>query len=118
MKVYLAGPMRGYPQFNFPAFDEATALLRGQGHDVFSPAERDRDVDNFDPEKDKVKSLSYYMQFDLPEVCKADAVVCLPGWEKSQGARLEVHVARELGKFIYDFVKKQDSFYVMPIPGW
>lgn len=26
-----------------------------------------------------------------------DAVVVMPGWEASQGARLEVHVARECG---------------------
>jgi len=39
MKLYLAGPMRGYPEFNHPAFHAAAAELRASGHAVFNPAE-------------------------------------------------------------------------------
>jgi hypothetical protein len=101
MRLYLAGPMRGYPEFNFPAFREATRRLRGLGHQVFSPAERD-EAEGFDPTKDQALSLAYYMACDLPAVCRSDAIAVLPGWEKSQGARLEVHVARECGHPVLD----------------
>lgn len=95
-RVYLAGPMRGLPEYNFPAFHAAARALRNAGLIVWSPAERD-EAEGFDPQTDEAKPLKYYMQFDLAAVCAADAVVVLPDWEQSQGARLEVYVARECG---------------------
>ena len=41
MKLYLAGPMRGVPEFNFPAFFRAAAQLEREGHIVFNPAAKD-----------------------------------------------------------------------------
>jgi hypothetical protein len=49
MKVYLAGPMTGYPRWNFDAFDEAARQLRSDGHDVVSPHELDLER-GFDPD--------------------------------------------------------------------
>lgn len=96
-RLYLAGPMRGYPAYNFPAFHAAAAALRAKGCEVWSPAEHDLST-GFDPANDTAKELSCYMERDLAEVCRADAVAVLPGWEKSTGAKLEVHVARVVGK--------------------
>jgi len=97
MKIYLAGPMRGLPEFNFPAFFAAAKDLRKRGWEVFNPAERDLNRDHFNPKTDAAKPMAYYMQYDLRAVCRSDAVVVLPGFRKSKGARLEVHVAREIG---------------------
>ena len=39
---YVSGPMTGYPDLNYPAFDSFTADYRRKGHIVISPAEHDR----------------------------------------------------------------------------
>jgi hypothetical protein len=104
LKLYLAGPMRGIPLYNFPAFFAAAKELRSKGHEVWSPAENDVEVDGFDPvanpdaERKQQWTLSHYMERDLPVICRVDAIAVLPGWEASEGARLEVMVARQLGK--------------------
>lgn len=116
-KVYLAGPMRGLPRYNFDAFDRAAKYLREDGYAVFSPAERDRDA-GFNPDNGTAQPLDYYMQFDLPEVCRADIIVVLDDWEKSQGARLEVLVARRLNKPIFRIVMFKDDTAGGPIDAW
>jgi nucleoside 2-deoxyribosyltransferase len=98
-KIYLAGPMRGYPEYNFPAFAAAAEKLRSQGYEVWSPHERDL-ADGFDPKTDEALSMSFYMKQDLPAVCDADWVAVLPGWEESEGVQIELGVARALGKLI------------------
>lgn len=100
--AYLAGPMRGIHEYNFPAFYAAAAALRKHGLDVWSPAENDVNQDGFDPAKDTAHPMRHYMKRDLPAVLNADMVCVLPGWEKSQGAQLEVHVARACGIPVYN----------------
>jgi hypothetical protein len=43
--------MRGIPEYNFPAFREATAWLRANGWAIFSPAERDENDPDIDHEE-------------------------------------------------------------------
>lgn len=102
MKVYLAGPMRNLPAFNFPAFHTAAAALRLFGHDVWNPAEHD-EASGFNPHTDEPKPLKHYMVTDLAKVCESDAVVVLPGWQKSQGATLEMFVAQVVGVRVLEY---------------
>lgn len=99
MKIYLAGPMRGIPEFNFPAFHAAAKLLRYRGNEVFNPAERD-EQEGFNPKEhpagDMTKaleggfSLRKALAADTEYIClHADAIAMLPGWEHSGGARAE-----------------------------
>lgn len=98
VKGYLAGPMRGYPQFNFPLFDAAAALLRGDGHEVISPAEHDRES-GFDEVHDDESTfdLRAAILWDLKVITESEVVWLLPGWQRSAGCRVEVALADLLG---------------------
>lgn len=110
--VYIAGPMRGYPQFNFPAFDKAAALGRSLGWTVISPAEMDRDAGIDEKENDTPdfhpSKIRVFMRRDakvLIDVLKAedgDAIALLPNWHKSMGARAELALATWGGLMIVD----------------
>ncbi|MEY4376246.1 MAG: hypothetical protein RJB26_796 [Pseudomonadota bacterium] len=85
-RVYLSGPMTGIAENNFPAFHEWAARLRADGFDVVSPAEL--------PEGDTWEAC---LRKDMRELPTCDAIALMPGWERSKGAHLELHVAHRLG---------------------
>jgi hypothetical protein len=89
--------MRGYPDYNFPAFGRAAAKIRDLGHTVWSPAERDLKDNKANPLKGNMQELKYYMKHDLVAVLDSDVVVLLDGWKESIGACLEQHVAEVCG---------------------
>ena len=110
MKIYIAGPMRGIPEFNFPAFYAAEELLKNQGHEPFNPARRDNDTHGTDISKGNVTgdesiaaaqhgfNLREALGADLAYITgTADAVALLPGWENSKGAIAERATAVALG---------------------
>lgn len=115
MKIYVAGPMRGIPEFNFPAFHVAAAKLRAEGHLVFNPAERDIQHHGVDISKGNINgceeqaakqhgfNLREALKDDLEFIClHAEAVAVLPGWESSKGAQAEVATAKALGLAIIE----------------
>jgi len=86
-RIYVAGPMTGYPDLNFPLFQAVAADLRLLGNEVVNPAEL-----NSDPSK----GWHDCMRVDIRELVTCDAILMLPGWEKSKGATLERHIATAL----------------------
>jgi hypothetical protein len=93
MIVYIAGPMTGLPEFNYPAFHQAAAELRVRGFRVLNPADTERD----NPTPGIPQPWNWYMRRTLRMVIGSDAVCLLPGWQGSRGALLEVEVAEALG---------------------
>lgn len=85
---YIAGPMTGLPDLNFPEFNKHAATLREAGFHVENPAEI-----NPDP----TATWEDCMRVDIPRLVTCDAILLLPGWEKSRGASLEAHIAKNLG---------------------
>ena len=93
-RVYLAGPMTGLPDYNYPAFNAAAAALRSQGLHVENPADHGV-VDGAE--------WADYLRHDLGRLATCEAVYLLPGWHHSKGATLEVHIATALGMEIRPF---------------
>ncbi len=96
MKIYIAGPMRGIPEHNYPAFDNARDELQAQGFSPVSPADLDREAGvPTDPE------ASIDIRACLRRACEAllecDAIGLLEGWEDSLGARAEASLAAAAG---------------------
>jgi len=92
-RVYIAGPMTGLPELNFPAFHAAAAELRTRGFEVVNPAEVNPDAG---------MPWAECMRRDIPELLTCHTVAVLPGWEQSRGATLEVHIAMQLGMQVWD----------------
>lgn len=124
MKVYLAGPMTGIPQMNFPAFDAAAKDLRARGYEVVSPAELDSPVSRAAALAATDGDLSSYsretgetwgdlLARDVKIIADegVEGIVVLPGWEKSRGARLETFVARLCDLPIYAYNYAPDYLF-------
>ncbi len=115
--VYVAGPMTGYENFNFPAFDQCRDYVNGiekgrkapQPLAAVSPADMDR-AHGFDevaasqtPVGAKVSPTFFQdcMRRDIELVSQAFAIILMAGWKQSTGANIELFVARQCGVHIW-----------------
>lgn len=98
-RVYLAGPMRGHADFNFPAFTAAAARLRREGYFVFSPAEKGQEavLDKNPGLQDDMNFRREVFKYDAIAICESDIIALLPGWEASSGARAEWALSAAIG---------------------
>lgn len=85
-RVYIAGPMSGLPEFNYPAFHAEAARLRKLGYHVENPAE-----------KKEQPTWAAYMRQAITYMLTCEIVALLPGWTESRGATLERYIAQQLG---------------------
>lgn len=88
MTIYIAGPMTGLPDNNYPAFRSAADALADRGHEVEDPSLNENPTPG---------DYHGWLRAGLAQLIRCDAVALLPGWEASGGARLEVTVAATLG---------------------
>ena len=99
-KMYLSGPMTGFPNYNHELFNRVAEEFRQVGFSVCSPAEF------FDG--DITKERKEYMREAVKYMLEADTIVLLPGWQESKGARLEAAIATELELTIVEYVEEED----------
>ena len=108
--LYLAGPMRGIPQYNFPAFDEMRDLVNAtEGYEAISPADLDRKRGH-DPARlpedhdwSSFDGMGAALSEDVAVIARCDGLLVLDGWERSTGTAAEILCAFALRKFIYRF---------------
>lgn len=90
MKYYLAGPMTGLPEYNFPMFEKVAEYLRNGGLEIVSPHE----IDHGETLETRGRGLyATYIRAGLKLLLDCDGIIMLPGWKDSGGARLELYVA-------------------------
>lgn len=99
---YLAGPMTGYPQFNFPAFYHAARTLRERGYTIVTPTELDSNevvIAALQSKNGEIRDLPRVetwgdmLSRDVKIIAdECGGVILLSGWEKSKGAKLEAFV--------------------------
>mgnify|MGYP000005629026 FL=1 len=109
--IYVAGPMRGHHDYNYPAFDRQTRVLKAQGWKVVNPADMDRSQfqpDNsphdFDPDinYEDQEFMRDALKRDMVAICDdCTAIYMMAGWESSKGAKAEHALAKALGLDIY-----------------
>ena len=112
MRFYIAGPMSGYKNWNFPAFDRAKQELLANGHWPLSPA----DLDRFWGLREEINTLPDWFDRadallrDFELIKHSDGIYLLEGWSDSSGAKAEVAFAEAIGKAIYLEVKGVPNF--------
>lgn len=101
-EAYVAGPMSGLPEFNFPAFFAAQHELERRGWKVWNPADKDGEDEavtgtpNGDAAAAIAKGFDFRKAFlwDCEKIIYGDAILMLKNWERSPGARAEHAVAQ------------------------
>jgi hypothetical protein len=94
MKLYLAGPMTGYPNDNVPAFAEMGARLRAAGYEVVIPCEGHEETQH-------TRTWEEWLALDFALVLGCDGIATLDGWTNSAGATREATLALTLGRPLY-----------------
>lgn len=106
--VYLAGPMSGVPEFNHVGFADAEAYAAERGWRVVSP--RSTDPTHEGPcgggEMQATAAGAHpwecWVKASLRMMLTCQAVLLLPGWQASRGARLERSVAESCGMHVME----------------
>lgn len=103
-RIYIAGPMTGYPYYNYKSFHDVESQLNAAGYQyINNPARHFHGNQELPWETYIAKAIDVIMN--------SEAVVVLPGWYKSVGARLEIAIATAIGNVVYSAIKETEDTY-------
>jgi len=109
MKVYIAGRMKGLEDYNRKNFIQAEKYLKRIGFkEVINPYKLSLKL----KEKLNLKEFtdikrSRYLKNDIKELIECDVIALLPSYVNSKGAKMELHIARELRMGIF-YINEED----------
>lgn len=93
-RIYISGPMTGKPDYNRAAFNIVAQRLRALNLYAMNPVELNAHL--------KEPTWHACLRNDIKALVDCNVLVLLPGWEESAGARLEVHIAKQLGIWVFE----------------
>ena len=98
-RIYVSGPMCGVEEYQGRFWAFADAIDRCGGYAVVNPAGfAVKDSSNTD-----LLDRDDWLAIDLKVLEKCDAIFMMPGWRRSEGARMEYEQAKELELTIHGF---------------
>jgi nucleoside 2-deoxyribosyltransferase len=104
MLIYVAGPYRGDVDGNIAKARAVAAQCYLAGFDVICPHMNTAKMD-----EDTGLPDSFWLQTTLNLLRRCDAVVLVPGWEKSQGTLAEIEYAESVGMPVWKSVESIPS---------
>lgn len=107
LKIYIAGPMSGYPDGNFAAFDLKEKQLLACGWDVISPAQMDRKA-GVHPDKLGEYDYQECANRDVEALMLCDAIYFMAGFQFSKGACWERALAKHQNIKRYYEIPRED----------
>ena len=99
-KVFLSGPMTGYPGYNFQRFNLAEKQLADAGIECVNPVHICKKYKEEHVLADKAVFDKMIAEEQEAER-ECDAILLLDGWQMSKGVRLELKIALEMDMQIF-----------------
>lgn len=110
---YLAGPMSGYPEYNFKEFARHAQMLRDFGLKIASPHEIDHGET---PETRGSLPYQTYIDAGMKLLESCGGIILIAGWPQSSGACAELSRAIDLGMpsyFACEYSEYPDDTYLL-----
>lgn len=111
MRLYIAGPMTGLPERNYPAFMGAERHLAEAGYEVENPATNK-------PAVEGTPTWLDFMRMSLVQISRCDGIATLSGWERSNGACVEVALVVGLGLPVKNVATWVKDAEIAPYPAY
>ena len=107
IRIYIAGPMSGYPDLNWDAFDEKEKQLTSAGFEVVNPARMDREI-GLDPENVGEYDYEEAARRDIDALRQCDAIYLMADFQFSKGACWERALAKHWNLKRYYEIPRHD----------